>query len=204
MLKRIGIELARHAPFTAAGAVSGITIMVILVFARVSADTSETIFLILHPAHVLFSAIVTTAMYRRYSPTRPWAAVLVGYTGSVSIATLSDAIIPYLSGESIRIKIEFHLPFIEEWWLVNPVALLGVAVGYLRPTTRLPHAAHVFLSTWASLFYFTAFGVASWFPLLPLIFLFLFLAVWLPCCVSDIVYPHLFLGTKDPPLEHDH
>jgi hypothetical protein len=32
--------------------------------------------------------------------------------------------------------------------------------------------------------------------LLPLIFLFLFLAVWVPCCVSDIVYPLLFVRGK--------
>lgn len=49
------------------------------------------------------------------------------------------------------------------------------------------------LSTWASLFYFTAFGTASWVPLLPLIFVFLFLAVWLPCCLSDIAFPLLFI-----------
>ncbi len=194
MLKRIGIELGRHAPFTAAGAVSGIAIMVIVVFAHVSSGISETIFYVLHPAHVLFSAIVTTAMYKRYSAGKLWAAILIGYTGSIGIGTLSDAIIPYLGGELLRIRIEFHVPFIEEWWLVNPPAFLGIAIGYLRPTTKLPHAAHVFLSTWASLFYFTAFGVANWLPLLPFVFLFLFLAVWIPCCVSDIVYPHLFLG----------
>ncbi len=194
MLRRIGIELARHAPFTAAGAVSGIVIMAIVIIAKTPSNISETIFYILHPAHVLFSAIVTTAMYRRYSTGKLWAAILVGYTGSVATATLSDAVIPYLGGESLRIGIEFHLPFIEEWWLVNPAAFLGIAIGYLRPITKLPHAAHIFLSTWASLFYFTAFSVTSWLPLLPLVFLFLFLAVWLPCCFSDIVYAHFFLG----------
>ncbi|MBN2187754.1 MAG: hypothetical protein JW732_09975 [Dehalococcoidia bacterium] len=194
MLRRIGIELARHAPFTAAGAVSGIVIMAIVVLVKTPSNVSETIFYILHPAHVLFSAIVTTAMYKRYSTGKLWAAILIGYTGSVGISTLSDSIIPYLGGESLSINMEFHIGFIEKWWLVNPLAFLGIAIGYLRPTTKLPHAAHVFLSTWASLFYFTAFGAAQWLPLLPLIFLFLFLAVWIPCCVSDIVYPHLFLG----------
>jgi len=194
MLRRIGIELARHAPFTAAGAVSGIVIMAIVILVKAPSNVSETIFYILHPAHVLFSAIVTTAMYKRYSAGKLWAAILIGYTGSVGISTLSDSIIPYLGGESLNIKMEFHIGFIEKWWLVNPLAFLGIAIGYLRPTTKLPHAAHVFLSTWASLFYFTAFGAAQWLPLLPLIFVFLFLAVWVPCCVSDIVYPHLFLG----------
>lgn len=194
MLKRIGSELARHVPFTAAGAVSGIVIMAIVVIAKTPANISETIFYILHPAHIIFSAIVTTAMYKRYSTGKLWAAILIGYTGSIGIATLSDAVVPYLGGEAIKVKMEFHLPFIEEWWLINPVAFLGIAIGYLRPMTKLPHAAHVFLSTWASLFYFTAFGATNWMPLLPLVLLFLFLAVWIPCCFSDIVYPHLFLG----------
>jgi hypothetical protein len=49
------------------------------------------------------------------------------------------------------------------------------------------------LSTWASLFYFTAFGTAAWLPLLPLILVFLFISVWIPCCLSDIVFPLLFV-----------
>lgn len=200
MFKRVALELARHAPFTAAGAVSGIVIMTILVVASVPASVSETIFYVLHPAHVVFSAIVTTAMYKRYSRGKLWAAILVGYTGSVGIATLSDSIAPYLGGEALRLKIDLHLGFIEKWWLVNPLAFLGIAIGYLRPTTKLPHAAHVFLSTWASLFYFTAFSVARWLPLFPLIFLFLFLSVWIPCCISDIVYPHFFVGGE----QHQH
>ncbi|MEE9583677.1 MAG: hypothetical protein V3W01_03340, partial [Dehalococcoidales bacterium] len=70
---------------------------------------------------------------------------------------------------------------------------------YLRPATKFPHFGHVLLSTWASLFYFTAFGVAEWIPLLPFIFLFLFFAVWLPCCVSDIVFPLLFTRKRLSP-----
>jgi hypothetical protein len=77
------------------------------------------------------------------------------------------------------------------------VAFLGIAIGYLRPVTRVPHALHVLLSTYASLAYFTAFGVAQWLPLLHFVFLFLFLAVWLPCCFSDIVYPLLFLKVSE-------
>jgi hypothetical protein len=76
------------------------------------------------------------------------------------------------------------------------VALAGIAVGYRRQTTKIPHLGHVLLSTWASLFYFTAFGVADWIRLLPLVFVFLFLSVWIPCCTSDIVYPLLFVRKK--------
>jgi hypothetical protein len=121
--------------------------------------------------------------------------ILIGYVGSIGIATLSDVVIPYLGGALLTLKMEFHLGFIEKWWLVNPMALIGIAIGYWKPTTKFPHAGHVLLSTWASLFYFTAFGMANWIPLLPFIFLILFLAVWIPCCTSDIVFPLLF--TRD-------
>ena len=200
MLRRIGIELARHAPFTAIGAVSGIAIMAIVILINVPPNISEIMFYTLHPAHVLLSAIVPTAMYKRYREGRLWAAVLIGYTSSVGIATLHDSIIPYLAGESLGINMQFHIGFIEKWWLVNPAAFLGIFIGYLRPTTKLPHAAHVLVSTWASLFYFTAFGGAKWLPLLPWIFLYLFVAVWLICCFGDIVYPQLFLGDD----QHNH
>jgi len=196
-------ELARHAPFTAFGALTGLIILVIIVFGHVPSGISETIFYILHPTHVLLSALVTTAIYRLHGKGKLWAAILIGYTGSIAIATLSDAIIPYLEGALFHIERGpfWPPPFIEKWWLVNPLAFLGIAIGYWRPTTRFPHAGHVLLSTWASLFYFTAFMVADWIPLLPLIFLFLSLAVLIPCCVSDIVYPLLFVRQVH---NHDH
>jgi len=206
MLRRIARELKDHAPFTALGAITGIIIMVIIVFAKVPDGVSRIAFYSLHPLHIVLSAIVTTAMYRRYGSGKIWAAILIGYIGSIGIATLSDAAIPYLGGTLLGIKMEFHIPFIEtekmpiigiaKWQMVNSAALAGIILGYLRPTTKIPHYGHVFLSTWASMFYFTAFGTAWWIPLLPFIFLFLFLAVWIPCCTSDIVFPLLF-GRKD-------
>jgi len=93
---------------------------------------------------------------------------------------------------------EFHVPFIKEWW-INFIALGGIAIGYWKQTTRIPHFGHVLVSTWASLFYIMAFGKAEWIPLLPFIFLFLFLAVWIPCCTSDIVYPLLFVRKEPEP-----
>ena len=193
MLKRIAKELKEHVPFTALGAATGIIIMVIIVFGNVSSEISYTIFYTLHPLHVLLSALVTTAMYMRYRKAKIWIAILIGWTGSIGIATISDVVIPFLSGSLLDVQMEFHIPFIEEWW-VNLLALTGIAIGYRKQTTRIPHFGHVLLSTWASLFYFTAFGIADWIPLLPFIFLFLFLAVWIPCCTSDIVYPLLFVG----------
>jgi hypothetical protein len=203
MLRRILRELKAHAPFTALGAVSGIIVMGIILIADVPTSISEAVFYTLHPLHVVLSALVTTAIYTRYSRRRLWAAILIGYLGSVGIASLSDAIIPFVEGSALSIDIGFHLPFIEtgafpylglpKWVVINAAAAIGIAIGYWKQFTKVPHSGHVLLSTWASLFYFTAFGTASWVPLLPLIFVFLFLAVWLPCCLSDIVFPLLFI-----------
>lgn len=202
----IAKELTTHIPFTAFGALTGLIFMVIILwggFLDPIFNASETVFYVLHPTHVFLSALVTTAIYRLHGNSRLWAAILIGYTGAIGIATLSDSIVPYL-GESLAVLPgrELHIGFIEEPWLTNPPALLGIAIGYWRPITKFPHAGHVLISTWASLFHIImALGESvNWIQLLAM-FLFLFLAVWIPCCVSDIVYPLLFVrGAKN----HNH
>jgi hypothetical protein len=203
MIKRIVYQLIRHAPFTAFGAATGIIIMVAIIFSNTPTGLSNTLFYTLHPIHVVLSALVTTSIYTLHRKGKMWVAILIGYTGSIGIATLSDAVIPYLGGSLLHISMEFHAPFvettkmpfigIEKWKIVSSAAVIGIAIGCWRPTTKFPHAGHVLLSTWASLFNFTAFGIVNWIPLLPFIFLFLFLAVWIPCCLSDIVYPLLWV-----------
>ena len=211
MLKNIGRELWHHAPFTAVGAVIGIIVMAVISLSNTPTNVSEGLFFTFHPLHVVFSALVTTALYRKQKDHKLWAVVIIGYVGSVGIATISDAVIPYLEGSSLKIDMHFHLPFLEtekmpfigvpKWIIVNAAAAIGIAIGFFRPKTKLPHMGHVLLSTWASLFGFTAFGTADWLPLLPIIFVFLFLAVWLPCCVSDIVFPLLWVKGESG---HDH
>ena len=103
MFRQIATELRHHAPFTASGAATGVVIMVIIILGEHLLQASQiapTVFYILHPTHVVLSAIVTTAMYRKHSEGKIWAAILIGYFGSISIATLSDSVIPYL-GESL-------------------------------------------------------------------------------------------------------
>lgn len=161
-------------------------------------------FYVLHPFHVFLSALVTASMYKNYKcpGTRPcpvWALLVVGYIGSIGIATLSDSIIPFL-GETLldMPHRHVHLGFIEEWWLVNPLAVAGIAVAYFRPTTKFPHAGHVLVSTWASLFHIImAKGASLSMVTYASVLVFLFLAVWLPCCISDIVFPLIFVGERD-------
>ena len=208
MFKLIYQELKEHAPFTVFGAITGI--MVMFFFQRLPQRVSFNIFYILHPIHVVLSALVTASMYELHKCGRLktkcslWALLGIGYIGSVGIATLSDSIIPYLGEVLLRLPNKgIHLGFIERWWLVNPLAIIGVAIAYFMPRTKFPHAGHVLLSTWASLFHIIMAieGELSWFSYIIIYFL-LFLAVWIPCCVSDIIFPLLFVK-RGPNLRNE-
>jgi hypothetical protein len=198
LLVTVQKELKAHAPFTALGSLSGIIILLITVSTSLSHSVMITIFWALHPAHVFLSALVTASVFRLHNKTGRWKVLIVGYVGSVGIATLSDSVIPYL-GEWILgyQNRSIHLGFFEVWWLVNPLAVLGVCFALIWPRTKIPHAGHVLLSTWASLFHMLM-AMENGISLISLasIFVFLFFAVWIPCCTSDIVFPLLFSSNR--------
>jgi len=202
MLKLILKELKHHAPFTLGGAIIGV--LITFLFREISHDASYKLFYIFHPLHVFLSALVTASMFELHNkkPWKGWKGIVVlmfiGYMGSVGIATLSDSIVPYIGESFLQMPNRgLHLGFIEEWWIVNPLAILGILWAYWKPTTKFPHSGHVLLSTWASLFHIlmAKAGIISISAAL-IIIPFLFLAVWLPCCVSDIVFPLLFVREK--------
>jgi len=102
-----------------------------------------------------------------------------------------------------------HLGFIEEWYIVNPAALLGIFIAYFLPRTKFPHACHILISTWASSSYLlmnmqSEMGIA----VIGGILITLFVATWLPCCISDIIFPLLFVKSDiqltSPCPDHAH
>jgi hypothetical protein len=199
MLKRISKELKNHAPFTIFGALSGIVIM--LFFGHVPSKISINIFYTLHPMHVVLSAFTTASMYNLHKSGhfkgkgKLLMLLIIGYVGSVGIATVSDSIIPYLGEAILQLpNREIHLGFVERWWLVNPLAIAAITISYFKSHTKISHMGHILVSTWASLFHIimSLGGKIVWFEYIY-IFVFLFLAVWLPCCFSDIVFPLLFV-----------
>ena len=217
-IKHIVIELRGHGPFTVFGAVLGIAFM--LVFRGMAGEHGRVLFSIFHPAHVVLSAMVTASMFKIHATKKRLLLILViGYFGSVGVATVSDIIIPHFGAQVLGLDMPshaemhehehvegaeeehgevkhtgIHLGFIEEWYIVNPAAILGVLIAFFLPRTKFPHAGHVLISTWASSSYLlmsteSQIGVATGIG----IFVILFLAVWVPCCVSDIIFPLLFV-----------
>ena len=212
-LQTIFTELKNHAPFTLFGAFTGIVCMVL--FRNLEHQTSHRVFYVFHPVHVVLSAMVTASLFRLHTKKAKFLVVfMVGLFGSLGIATLSDSLIPYLgelllgmhvhvhSHQHASFTEQVHIGFIEGWQRVIPAAIVGILIAYFRPKTKFPHAAHVLLSTWASCFHMlmaaggrlTAYQAAGSFA-------FLFLAVWLPCCISDIVFPLLFVKSG---MDHSH
>lgn len=107
--------------------------------------------------------------------------------------------------EKAGLRERLHFGFIEDWYLVNPAALLGIAIAFFLPRTKFPHAGHVLISTWASSFH-VLMNTRGELTTLILVGMFavLFVAVWLPCCVSDIIFPLLFIKSDVKPLHCHH
>ena len=201
-IRLIVIELRNHAPFTLLGALTGLFFIIILIYGNLLykiSPISEDIFYVLHPTHIFFSALVTTTLYMRYSKKKLWLVIIIGYTGSIGIGTISDSIIPYLGEVLFNLpNAGIHIGFIEEPLITNIPAIFGIIIGYWKGFSKIPHAGHVLISTWASLFHvIMAIGISITTIQIIGIFIFLFLAVWLPCCTSDIIYPLIFQNKKN-------
>jgi hypothetical protein len=117
--------------------------------------------------------------------------------GNVNIAESEDSAGHEGDAEHENFAERAHIGFIEGWYIVIPAALAGVLIAFFKPKTKFPHAGHVLLSTWASSFHMLMAmgGDISVFKIIGS-FGFLFLAVWVPCCFSDIVFPLLFVGSE--------
>ncbi|MCI0499329.1 MAG: hypothetical protein L0Y36_06590 [Planctomycetales bacterium] len=224
--KLIGKELLAHSPFTLCGAATGIIFM--LIGQRWFKDQAEGLFALFHPLHVVLSAMVTAALFEIHRKAANFFVILViGITGAIGVATLSDCILPYFGESILSVAIpthaevhestvpeadqehpedahpHWHIGFIEEWYLVFPAAIIGVLLAYFKPTTHLPHAGHILVSTWASSAHMLMNTQADLsFALLAGMFIVLFISVWLPCCVSDIVFPLLFVRSDGVHIGH--
>ena len=178
--------------------------------------------------------MVTASLFSIHRSRRNFLLILVvGYFGSIGIATLSDCVVPYIGEKILGLHVpshadvhavsegehvheegcedghgevagelhgdegnggHLHLGFIEEWYIVNPAAILGVLIAFFIPHTKFPHAGHVLLSTWASSAHIMMNSTGDFtIAIICGTFVILFIAVWLPCCISDIIFPLLFV-----------
>jgi hypothetical protein len=186
-------ELREHLPFTlVVSLLAGGLVALGYVFGGVP---SEGLFEVVHPLHVLVSAAATAGIFRKYK--RSFVeAVLVGVVGAVLVGSISDVLLPWVAGNLFGLETVLHLPVFESPFLIFGGAVVGSFVGVSFGLFKLNHSLHVFLSVFASLFYLLGFSipVSTWVVLgFSLV---VFVVVYVPCCVSDIVFPILFVGTR--------
>jgi hypothetical protein len=189
----IVLELKRHMPFTlAVSFLAGIVIATLFVLNNNFVNTLGGWFEIAHPAHVLVSAAATAAIYRKYKPGILMAGI-IGVMGALLIGTLSDVLVPWLAGNLLSLDTVLHLPLIDEPLIIFGAAILGSVFGISVGLFKLNHSLHIFLSVFASMFYLLAFSVNINFLAIIIITAIVFFAVYVPCCISDIVFPILFI-----------
>lgn len=206
---RIFKELIHHLPYSSVGVAASLGLL--LGLEKMGWHIPSLLsFHITHPTHIFLSAIVTTAMFWKYEK-KMAKAIVIGLVGTIPICTVSDIFIPYCAGYLLHTPIQLHLCAIEEPWLVYPACLLGIALGiillkWVERLTEFCHLSHVLISSLASLLYLISFDLSLWQGSALLAFVITVFAVWIPCCLSDIVFPLAFVKGGHAPCcgHHPH
>jgi hypothetical protein len=193
-------ELKEHIPFTALATV--ISIIAILLLLKINSISSLVpFFYVFHPAHILFSAMVSSAMFYNYKK-NIFLSILTGLFISIIVGSISDVLFPYLGSLLFGIPISFHLPAIEVPALILGAGLVGATLGAIIKKTKFPHFVHVFISVFASLLYIFAYSTNFSLINLVLILVIASIAVVIPCCLGDIVLPMIFQNKIK--ISHEH
>lgn len=197
-------ELSEHLPYSAFGVIISLMILGILNYFAVAfkaqgtlPQASENLFHIFHPIHMLLSATTTTAMFWKHER-KVIKAFVVGFLGAVVVCGLSDILLPFLGGTLLGVKMKLHICILVHPQIVVPFTLVGILIGYLVPeaiekSTQYSHSMHVLVSSMASVLYLITFGLTNWIHVVGAVFIITLVAVVLPCCLSDIVFPLTFV-----------
>lgn len=189
--KSLRSELTHHLPFTTLS-VLATTLAIGVISQRQAIRWEVGHFEGFHYTHLFASAVATTAVFWRHRRD-PFLAVGVGVCGSVLFCTMSDIVLPYLGGNLFGIPIEWELEAVRSPFSVFGASLFGSLFGFihLRYLSIYSHSVHVAISSLASLTYLLTHTSARWFSWAhaPGVVVILLVAVFLPCCLSDLVMP---------------
>lgn len=163
-----------------------------------------------HYLHLLFAGTGTVLTFRRYSKSLV-KCIAVGFFVPAVFCTLSDAILPFLGGRLLDLEMQFHWCFINHLSTVLPFLLVGIFNGWVMSNHQSSrqlfysagfHFIHIFISALASVLYLVSFGFTHWWSQMGFVFMYMILAVLIPCTLADIVVPMLFAKTKNGYHKH--
>ncbi|MFC1842564.1 hypothetical protein ACFLYU_02825 [Candidatus Dependentiae bacterium] len=163
-------------------------------------NSSSILFHGFHFIHILFSVTGSLITFYRFSK-GIIKGMLVGAFSALIFCPLSDALMPYLAGRILGVKMVFHFCILHEYQNILPFVVAGIinglALGMLDRSKLSAysfgsHFLHILVSAFASMFYLVSFGMIHWHSQIGMIFIFLVIAVVIPCILSDIITPMTF------------
>lgn len=169
-----------------------------------SCKAYHTLFHSFHFMHILFASTGAVITFSKYSRNLV-KTLLVGTISPAFFCVLSDILLPYLAGIILGVPMAFHVCWYSEINNVLPFLAVGVINGLVlrsHHTAMLAnfsvssHFIHILISSLASLFYMVSNGFFNWEPQMGVIFLFLAVAIVVPCTLSDVVVPMYFAGVN--------
>jgi len=200
-------ELMHHLPYAIFSVALGMIILSMLDYTsgmqaighitRVNCSGYHMLFHSFHFLHILFAATGTIITFSRFSNNLV-RAIIVGTIAPVIFCILSDVLLPYLAGRVLGVDMELHICFYREWQNVIPFLGVGIINGLVlaRHHTKMlkvfsigSHFFHILISSLASLFYMVSHGFSNWYPQMGVVFLFLVIAIVIPCTFSDVIIP---------------
>lgn len=200
-------ELICHFPYAVFSVAFGLAVLSFISFlslcnldAQTTCKGAHLLFHSFHFMHIVFAATGTLITYYRFSKNILKGLIVGAFTASF-FCMLSDSILPYLGGELLGVHMHFHICFYSDLDKVLPFLLVGLLNGYIMSKhhaskqsfySTFSHFIHILISSFASMFYLVAHGFVNWSANIGFVFLFLIVAVVVPCTFSDLVVPIAF------------
>ncbi|MCK4264902.1 hypothetical protein KAW80_00930 [Candidatus Babeliales bacterium] len=197
-------EIISHIPFAILSVALSIIALSLLTYRTLEVDAAKKLFHVFHYLHLLFSGTGVVLIFRKYSNNVPMA-LLSGFLVPAIFCTLSDSIMPFIGGLYLGLDMHFHWCFIHHLGSVLPFLTFGVLNGFVIGRhaegkslfySAGSHFFHIFISAMASILYFYGFGFDQWYNQIGFIFVYLIIAVLVPCSLADIVVPISFAKFK--------
>lgn len=198
-------ELVAHIPYACISLSLGFIFLSIIHF--IGAATLSEVFLrrgyfilfhSFHYVHIVVAVAGASIAFFRFSR-RIVLGVITALIVPTCFCIASDIMLPTLAGRLLGVDMQMHVCFFELHDAINLFAFMLVGllcgVALLRNEDSLKtfsltfHFFHILISSMASLFYMVAQGFDGWYHSMGIMFFFLFIAVLVPCTLSDVVVP---------------
>jgi hypothetical protein len=203
-------ELICHLPWATFSVGFGFILLSIIHFAGLSVSESSSIagynilFHSFHFLHIVYAVVGTLVTFSRFS-TKFLSGIILAIISPSFFCTMSDIALPTLAGNILGAKMEMHVCFFSELHNIVPLLLVGLVTGValsihykssLKVFSLGSHFVHILISSMAALFYMASHGFAEWYESMGILFIFMVIAIIIPCTLSDIVVPWYFARVK--------